>query len=366
MRRPPDPDDPYLLPNGTLRNTLGLTSQADLQREENDITAARGAFLEARLPKPPFTFETLRSIHRELFQDIYSWAGEPRTVPLSKREFDDPASRIQSFARPDTIVPRADALFRTLDDQNFLAGRTRSRFSAGATYVLAELNAIHFAREGNGRSQRLLLTAIAEHAGHPIAFDIVTRERMVAISIAAHQGDTSGLRRMFDEILDPRQVEAMRKALTAMRDNGFKAWNDSYNSTTRAGQEYRGAFAGQAGPDFMMRSAERDRPGILIGDTRDLPAGSVNGKEIAFRATQFGSGEQPAPRTRSAIGSVTDAIGSPRNAGPAPWQPTPIPMADRIRAFEQQAATENKKAANEQDQSPEADPDRPKPSGPRP
>ena len=54
--------DPYLLPNGTLRNKLGLTSEDDLQKAENRLTAGRAALLTANLPKPPFTFDTLRSI----------------------------------------------------------------------------------------------------------------------------------------------------------------------------------------------------------------------------------------------------------------------------------------------------------------
>ena len=71
----PGGNDPYLLPNGTLRNKLGLTDPDELQRAENRITAARGALLERDLPKPPFTFETLKAIHFELFQDVYAWAG---------------------------------------------------------------------------------------------------------------------------------------------------------------------------------------------------------------------------------------------------------------------------------------------------
>lgn len=80
--------DPYVLPNGTLRSKLGLTSQDELEKAETRITAAHAAVIEANLPKPPFTFDTLRSIHHELFQDLYAWAGEPRTGTLRKREFD--------------------------------------------------------------------------------------------------------------------------------------------------------------------------------------------------------------------------------------------------------------------------------------
>ena len=115
------------------------------------------------------------------------------------------------FAAPDTIEARANALFQALAEQNFLAGTSRDGFDAGATAVFAELNAIHFAREGNGRTNRLLLSAMAANAGHTLAFDVITRERMIAVSVGAHEGDPFGVRHMFDEILDPRQLAAKRQ-----------------------------------------------------------------------------------------------------------------------------------------------------------
>ena len=71
----PRSDDPYLQPNGTLRNKLGITDQAPLSLAEADLVAARAKLLELNLPPPPFSFDTLRAIHHELFQDVYAWAG---------------------------------------------------------------------------------------------------------------------------------------------------------------------------------------------------------------------------------------------------------------------------------------------------
>ena len=69
----PRSDDPYLQPNGTLRNKLGITDQALLSLAE--APSARAKLLELNLPPPPFSFDTLRAIHHELFQDVYAWAG---------------------------------------------------------------------------------------------------------------------------------------------------------------------------------------------------------------------------------------------------------------------------------------------------
>lgn len=288
-----DRNDPYLLPNGTLRNKLGITDQEDLAVADAEQVASRELALRGRLPGPPFTFETLKSIHRELFQDIYDWAGQPRTTPTGKREFDHPASPVQSFAPPETIEARAAAAFARLAEMDHLRGRSRAAFAAGAADLLAEVNRIHFAREGNGRAQRLLVTAVAAHAGHPVAFDIVTRERMVAVSVEAHRGDVGGMRRMLDEITDPRQVGAMRKAIGFLDAAGTVKWNDVYVSTTRAGKTYTGVLVSRAGPDFIMRAERNGAASILVGDARDLPPGVQSRAGLAFTASHFDTAPGP-------------------------------------------------------------------------
>ena len=248
----PGSADPYLLPNGTLKNKLGLIDPGELHKAENRITAARGALLQLNLPQPPFTFGTLQAIHLELFQDLYDWAGQPRTTVLAKREYDHPASPVQRFAAPDAIAAEAETVFQHLAGQVSLTGRSRAAFAQGAAEVLAGLNRVHAFREGNGRTQRLLIAALARHAGHEVAFNVITRERMVAVSVTAHKGDLSGMRRMFDEISDPRQVGTMRTALGFLDRGGF-AWNDHYISTTRAGQDYAGTRCQERRPDQPSR-----------------------------------------------------------------------------------------------------------------
>ena len=115
----PQRDVPYLQPDGTLRNKLCITDQALLSLAEADLVAARAKLLELNLPRPPFSFGTLKAIHQELFQDVYTWAGQARTTQIGKREYDDPTSRVQMFVAPDTIEARADALFRSLAERTF-------------------------------------------------------------------------------------------------------------------------------------------------------------------------------------------------------------------------------------------------------
>ena len=105
-------------------------TRALLSLAEADLAAARAKLLELNLPSPPVSFDTLRAIHHELFHDVYTWAGQVRTTQIDKRQYDDHTSRVQMFATPDTIEARADALFRSLTEQNFLAGTNRDGFAA--------------------------------------------------------------------------------------------------------------------------------------------------------------------------------------------------------------------------------------------
>ena len=282
-----DAADPYCYPGTTvLRNKLDIRDPEFLQRAQDDLAAARYAGLTACLPKPPFTFDTLKSIHRELFQDVYDWADQPRITRIGKADFEG-SRNITWFADPQQIESLARLTFRDIEDPRSLAGTSRQAFAPTAANLFPAVNEIHAFREGNGRAQRLLLTAIVQAAGHPVAFDVITRERMVATSVAAAAGDTSGFARMFEEITDPRRVEALRRGLHAMRRFGIAAWNDLYVATTQTGQAYDGILAGTAGHDFMMRVKGGTRDWIAIGDASDFPADAIDGRRVSLTAVHF-------------------------------------------------------------------------------
>ncbi len=79
--------DPYLIPGtNVLRNLVGATDEDALAAAENDLCSARAAILRENLPPAEGTLEQLRRIHRFLFQDVYDWAGEIRTIDMGKGE----------------------------------------------------------------------------------------------------------------------------------------------------------------------------------------------------------------------------------------------------------------------------------------
>ncbi len=182
--------DPYCYPNSSvLKNKAGLTSQAQLDEFEAAMTFARS---EEPLPSGHLSGTHYRAIHRHLFQDVYRWAGQYRTVRLSKGG--------SAFCYPENIAPEMTRLFAWLRQQNFLRDRTIRDFASGAAHFLAELNAIHPFREGNGRAQLTFVALLADRAGHPIDLDKLDPERILEAMIASFNGDEAPLTKVIDEL----------------------------------------------------------------------------------------------------------------------------------------------------------------------
>lgn len=77
--------DPYLDPEtGLLRNKVGARTQQALDLMEGDLSFTRLVQLMEHPVPPTSDLNELRAIHRHLFQDVYDWAGELRTVDIRK------------------------------------------------------------------------------------------------------------------------------------------------------------------------------------------------------------------------------------------------------------------------------------------
>ena len=80
------PPDTYEYPQypGVLINKLNNYSAAQLQAAEAALTASRINTLEAQPLSGQFDLAHLQAIHHHIFQDIYPWAGELRTIDIAK------------------------------------------------------------------------------------------------------------------------------------------------------------------------------------------------------------------------------------------------------------------------------------------
>ncbi len=124
-----------------LENKLGLTSSADLAREEERISKKKAVWLfeSGTLDKLPVgTFASLKTIHKALFEDIYDFAGELRTVNLAKGNFRF-APLMYLEAALANIGKMPQSTFDEIIEKN------------------VEMNIAHPFRDGNGRSTRIWL-----------------------------------------------------------------------------------------------------------------------------------------------------------------------------------------------------------------
>jgi cell filamentation protein len=80
-------------------------------------------------------------------------------------------------------------LFADLARQKHFRGLNAPAFAGKAAHFLAELNAIHPFREGNGRTQLSFFIVLAEHAGHPLDLERLNPEAMLGATVASFGGN---------------------------------------------------------------------------------------------------------------------------------------------------------------------------------
>ena len=176
-------DDPACYPGSqVLRNLPGLVDAAALEAFEVEAVGARS--LE---PPPQGDFDPAhyRALHRHLFQDVYTWAGEDRTIRTAKGG--------NWFCYPEYIKTELAKLFANLQDEPFLPGSDLAPFVAATADFLGELNAIHPFREGNGRTQLYFLRQLGLRAGHPFRSEAVERDAFLLAMIESYRGQTDAL-----------------------------------------------------------------------------------------------------------------------------------------------------------------------------
>lgn len=173
--------DPYVYP-GTevLRNRKNFTTIDAVQRFERLATAQR---LEEPSGAVPITPEGYRAIHHHIFQDVYDWAGQYRTVAIDKGDL---------FALPRYIEGEMDRRFALIHRERDLRGMSADRFAARAAEHICEINAIHPFREGNGRTQRLFLKVLTRQAGHNLRIDRMDKELWMRGSVESFRHQNYG------------------------------------------------------------------------------------------------------------------------------------------------------------------------------
>ncbi len=172
-------DDPCCYPGtSVLRNKLDARNAALLEKAERLLAQERHRHLVDQINRGrlqiAMTPTGYQDLHREIFQDVYDWAGKLRTVDIAKTHM---------FCRQQFVANELAKRFEALKKENFLKDLSAERFAERAAEHIAELNAVHPFREGNGRTQRLFLKALAHQAGHRLDLSRIAEEPWMKASI---------------------------------------------------------------------------------------------------------------------------------------------------------------------------------------
>lgn len=184
-------DDPYVY-SGTevLRNLPGIEDPARWKQAEADFTRLRIARLLRTRLDGLYDLPHLQRFHRFIFDGFYAWAGELRTVDIS---------RTAAFANWRFLQSAATSVFSRLAFE-LIGAAGREEFLDRLTDHFGNVNALHPFREGNGRAQRAFFAQLAGDAGYVMDWSAVDADDNIAASRASLRGDNVPLRRVLDEI----------------------------------------------------------------------------------------------------------------------------------------------------------------------
>lgn len=146
-----------------LVNKLGITAQADLDRAEAffvEYALHHGLSKNAQTLSP----QGLQAMHKELFGELYAWAGQFR---------DYTTGRGLPFCRPEFIAKELTKIYDELTCQ-LHHGMDKQVLVKISAKFMGELNAIHPFIDGNGRTQRETLLIIANQAGFHVVLNDTT------------------------------------------------------------------------------------------------------------------------------------------------------------------------------------------------
>jgi cell filamentation protein len=153
--------DPYLYEDvPVLKNLLGIKDAEILERAEADVTAFRLADVDRKTAGMPFDLSRLCAIHKYIFDDIFDWAGEIRTVPIVKGERVLGGDTVR-YSPPSEIETDCTRVLKELNatDWRFLGVHETAETFAR---LVASLWQCHPFREGNTRTVVTFATQFAE------------------------------------------------------------------------------------------------------------------------------------------------------------------------------------------------------------
>lgn len=197
--------DPYTYKGtSTLVNLRGIKNPDVLAVVEADAVSSRSREIPPELRRGGnMDLAQLRGLHKHLFQDVYAWAGELRTVNISKGT--------SSFARTEYLAAYGDGIFNKLAKDNHLKGLEKPEFVDRLAGYYADVNALHPFREGNGRSTRAFFQILSEQAGYKLDYRKIDKQEWNEAAARSMRGDLAPITEIFSKAVRPERAIAFEQ-----------------------------------------------------------------------------------------------------------------------------------------------------------
>ena len=181
-------------PNTTvLINKLDIRNQEQLDTAEKQITLLRAIQLEKTIAFEGVDFDYYKNLHKQMFGDLYDWAGTVRSVNISKKG--------TVFCDCKEVEQLGILKLKRLKKLKYLKDLPTGSFLDELTELYNDLNYLHPFREGNGRTLRLFVTLLVRNTDRDISWSNCDSDLLTIATIKAAQGDLTMLRSVFEEIV---------------------------------------------------------------------------------------------------------------------------------------------------------------------
>lgn len=174
-----------------LINKLDIRDEKVLSSIEAKISLAKIAMLSEHPINGNFDFDHYKAIHKFIFEDLYNWAGQKRTVNISKKGTD--------FVNAQDIDEMSDKIFSRLKNLNYFQNQDFETFVENIVDFYCTTNMLHPFREGNGRTQRVFLQQLIRKNGYEINFSDFDSDLLMIATIQAANGIRDNLIDLFRE-----------------------------------------------------------------------------------------------------------------------------------------------------------------------
>ena len=174
---------------GALRNKLGITDPAALSRAATDATVTRLAELQATPLRGGFDSAHLQAIHHHIYQDLYDWAGELRSIDAGNV----PTSQVEKSLN--SVLDR-------LSRQNHLKSLSAEVWAGSASAYLYDLGAIQPFLVGNEVALQEFAVELARKNNMGLHWDATPGIASGSMALLSQAEQSANLRRLIMLAMD--------------------------------------------------------------------------------------------------------------------------------------------------------------------